>query len=460
MVWGTPQTGQRCHMVLRPWRKRSNLPVPPFQAVLPTNGEPEQSSFVSGILDIYDTCDSTPRMKNGDVAWKPMEEKDGRRSRPSRSGIAWWKWPSRSGLSASVWTSRRCSGIRSCMENTKHKIGLVLSMGFIVTLVGLSLSMGFIVITVGLSLSMDFLVDKLGLHLSTENILDKLGLCLSRSGLCSTRWPLWRWSGLHGASWCMGSTWQRSSRFLWPSAAWCGGRRIWSWKWRGSFYGPWHDSAGGMSTKSEFPDLPATASPLQFGGWLHFSSPVMNDISGAAGWWWGCTLREAKCHYERWRAHRFTEDSDSTSTPRITSRASLSQNWATWCANVAEGNPRHRATSPGTDRALSSTAILHCLMVRFQLGGAGEKQFLLKQLPDIPALKNVQDLAAAVRSWRRHFGRAQEVKAVLPDGVLLDGPLQQLAPMDQQAAFRLSQSRMMHLQLDEKPEHSSLWAFS
>ena len=75
-------------------------------------------------------------------------------------------------------------GLRSCMENTKRKIGLVLSMGFIVTMVGLSLSMGFIVITVGLSLSMDFLVDKLGLHLSTENILDKLGLCLSRSGLC------------------------------------------------------------------------------------------------------------------------------------------------------------------------------------------------------------------------------------------------------------------------------------
>jgi hypothetical protein len=29
-------------------------------------------------------------------------------------------------------------------------------------------------------------------------------------------------------------------------------------------YGPWHDSAGGMNTKSELPDLPATASPLQF----------------------------------------------------------------------------------------------------------------------------------------------------------------------------------------------------
>ena len=33
-----------------------------------------------------------------------------------------------------------------------------------------------------------------------------------------------------------------------------------------------------------------------------------------------------------------------------------------------------------TDRSLSSTAILYKLMVRFQPGGAGEKQILLQQL--------------------------------------------------------------------------------
>jgi hypothetical protein len=56
-------------------------------------------------------------------------------------------------------------------------------------------------------------------------------------------------------------------------------------------YGPWHDSAGGMNTKSELPDLPATPSPLQS------ELPVMKDISGATGWWWESTLREAKCYY-------------------------------------------------------------------------------------------------------------------------------------------------------------------
>ena len=116
-----------------------------------------------------------------------------------------------------------------------------------------------------------------------------------------------------------------------------------------------------------------------------------------------------------------------------------------------------------TDRALSSTAILYKLMVRFQPGGAGEKQILLKQLTSMPKASNIQEVAAAIRNWRRHFGRAEEVQAVLPDGILLlkalDEPLQKIASMDQQAAFRLSQSRMQ-LQLDERPDHRSLWSFS
>jgi hypothetical protein len=116
-----------------------------------------------------------------------------------------------------------------------------------------------------------------------------------------------------------------------------------------------------------------------------------------------------------------------------------------------------------TDRALSSTAILYKLMVRFQPGGAGEKQILLKQLTCMPKATTIQEVAAGIRNWRRHFGRAEEVQAVLPDGILLlkalDEPLQKIASMDQQAAFRLSQSRMQ-LQLDERPDHRNLWSFS
>jgi len=66
-----------------------------------------------------------------------------------------------------------------------------------------------------------------------------------------------------------------------------------------------------------------------------------------------------------------------------------------------------------------------------------------------------------LRNWRRDFGRAEEVNATLPDGVLLlkalGAPL--AGTLDPQAAFRLSQSRMQ-LQLDQQPSHRNLWAFS
>ena len=81
----------------------------------------------------------------------------------------------------------------------------------------------------------------------------------------------------------------------------------------------------------------------------------------------------------------------------------------------------------------------------------------------IPKRKDVQDSAAGIRNWRRHYGRAKEVEATLPDGVLLlkalDVPLQQLGHLDPQASFSLSQSRMQ-LHLDQQPTHDSLRAFS
>eukprot|EP00435_Cladocopium_sp_Y103_P060359 s1434_g22.t1 len=230
-------------------------------------------------------------------------------------------------------------------------------------------------------------------------------------------------------------------------------------------YGPWTGLVGGsMNTKMELPDLPANSSPLQFGDWLHLAAPSMKDISGVAGWWWESTLREAKVYYETWKG--------STPLQRIQICPKLPDDLREHRFQRTEQRgvqmllkaiPLAEQQELVTDRALSSTAILYKLMVRFQPGGAGEKQILLQQLTSMPKVSNATEVAAAVRNWRRHFGRAQEVQAILPDGVLLvkalDEPLQKIAALDQQAAFRLSQSRMQ-LGLDEKPEHGSLWAFS
>ena len=233
----------------------------------------------------------------------------------------------------------------------------------------------------------------------------------------------------------------------------------------GRTYGPWTENSGGsMNTKGELPDLPADSSPLQFGDWLHLITPIMKDISASADWWWESTLREAKVFYENWRTSsplqriqiqpRLPEDLQSSQFQRTEQRG---------IQMLLKAIPSTEQQALVTDRILSSTGILFKLLVRFQPGGPGEKQLLLTHLTTFPKCKDIQEVASALRSWRRHFGRALEVEATLPDGVLLlknlDLPQQKLGSMDNQAAFRLSQSRM-ELQLDQKPTQQSLWAFS
>ena len=75
----------------------------------------------------------------------------------------------------------------------------------------------------------------------------------------------------------------------------------------------------------------------------------------------------------------------------------------------------------------------------------------------------MQELATSLRTWRRHFARAHEVDASLPNGVLLlkalEDAVQKIAKEDAQASFRLSTSRQQ-LALDERPTEQSIWSFS
>ena len=228
---------------------------------------------------------------------------------------------------------------------------------------------------------------------------------------------------------------------------------------------PWSDGGvTNLNTKAELPDLPSTASPLQFGDWIHLSTPVLKDISSVSARWWELTWREAKAYYQDWQ--RSTPLARIQITPKLPDELGMPQYQRTEQRGVQmllKAIPAAEQQALVTDRILSSTAILYKLLVRFQPGGAGEKQILLQQLTTMPKTTTVTEVAEALRNWRRHFGRALEVEAILPDGVLLlkalDGPIQQLGALDPQAAFRLAQSRMQ-LRLDEHPSQDTLWSFS
>ena len=180
----------------------------------------------------------------------------------------------------------------------------------------------------------------------------------------------------------------------------------------------WSDSMGTTAnTKAELAELPSNASPLQFGDWLHLCGPTMRDISGVASRWWDITLRHAKAFYATWK--------ESTPLQRVQLAVGLPDELQhpNYLRTEQRGIQMLLRAVPATEqqgliaeRALSSTAILYRLMIRFQPGGAGEKQILLKHLTSIEKGTAIAEVADGLRTWRRHYSRAAEVGAALLAG--------------------------------------------
>ena len=225
---------------------------------------------------------------------------------------------------------------------------------------------------------------------------------------------------------------------------------------------PWSEGAGGGN--KELVELAADASPLELGDWLAVCGPVLRDISSVSSRWWNLTTREAQCYYERWK----------TSSPleRVQIVPKLPDELLDQCYQRTEQRgvnlllkaiPADQQQALITARELTSTALLFRLLVRYQPGGSGEKSILLAKLTSLDKSSGTPELAAALRSWRRHYARAQEIGAILPDGTLLLKALEpavaQIGALDAQAAFRLAQSRLQ-LGIDQQPLHDGVWRFS
>jgi hypothetical protein len=56
-----------------------------------------------------------------------------------------------------------------------------------------------------------------------------------------------------------------------------------------------------LGSLADLPELPGTASPLQFGDWIHLCGPVMRGLSSIASRWWDLTVRQAQVHYADWK---------------------------------------------------------------------------------------------------------------------------------------------------------------
>ena len=112
---------------------------------------------------------------------------------------------------------------------------------------------------------------------------------------------------------------------------------------------------------------------------------------------------------------------------------------------------------------MTTTGILFTLLKNFQPGGSSERTMLLKELSEIKVGKSPGEACAGVRSWRRFYTRTKEIDATVPDPIILlkalEPAVQLVSQLDAQATFRLAQSRAQ-LQVDARPEESSVWNYS
>ena len=113
-------------------------------------------------------------------------------------------------------------------------------------------------------------------------------------------------------------------------------------------------------------------------------------------------------------------------------------------------------------RDISSTGVLHRLLVTCQPGGPGERSLIFRNLTDLGQMRTVAEAAVALREWRRYYLRAQEIGASLPDPTLLAAALEKVTQLVNRGgpqAFRVAQARTQ-LGLDTTPTVQGIWNYS
>ena len=92
----------------------------------------------------------------------------------------------------------------------------------------------------------------------------------------------------------------------------------------------------------------------------------MKDISGVAAWWWENTLREAKGYYGTWEKNSLLQRIQIQPKLPDFLRKPTSNAQSKGIQMLLKAIPEPEQQSLVTDRAVSSTAIIYKLLVRFQ----------------------------------------------------------------------------------------------
>ena len=197
-------------------------------------------------------------------------------------------------------------------------------------------------------------------------------------------------------------------------------------------------------TLPKLPDLGGQNPGLAAGDWLAQIRPQIADISARAMQWWDNLLDPTMQRYQQWLG--------SDPITRLNVQP----------PTVAEMPPgfmrlEQRVTSlllqtlPKSlamvaNRQLGSAQIISKVLKTYQPDALGERQNTLQALTATQTASSSADASASLRLWERHYGRAGELGATLPDPTLMTGALDKimskLLQTNPQPTFRLNAFRM------------------
>ena len=217
----------------------------------------------------------------------------------------------------------------------------------------------------------------------------------------------------------------------------------------------------------DLPSLPelgeAEVGPLVAGDWLASIGPLMKDLSPSSATWWMTVLKVAENHYGLWL------QSDPLEKLKVCPTSPLEFGRAPWARIEQRGLtlllkalPQDLRAEIVSSRQISSVQVVFKILTRYQPGGLGERQQLLRQLVDVKVPSSIGEIVTSLRSWKRWLVRCGELNLNPPDATLMVATLDKfssgLAKLSAQSGFRLSATRAA-LRVDTCPTVASVISF-
>ena len=207
----------------------------------------------------------------------------------------------------------------------------------------------------------------------------------------------------------------------------------------------------------ELPQMPEVTadSAVSFSDWLYETEQAVGGLSDRAAGWFTMCLKSARETYE---LYQMSDPLARLTLEPLRPPELQDEKWSRLERRVLTlllGTLQRQAKDDAVAHRISSVSgLLFRLHVLYAPGGSAERASILRHPEGASGSPNVTETVAALRRWRRHLQRADEMHVAIPDPSVLLRAVELMAAksleVHSEIKFRLSLSKSQ-LQLQYRP---------